>query len=485
MGVELSVMGAKEGTGEADEVATYADAARGVYKKLIVRDGLVQGAILLGDASVAPSLLQHFDRATRIPGAPADLLFPSSGNAPASASAADLPNDAQICNCNGVSKGRILEAIQGGCRSLKAVCDSTRAGSGCGSCKPQVEAVLQAAAGDLVVEDPSAHYYVAGVALTKPQLMAAIKEKGLKSVSSVFAELAGGKEDPGSKAGLASLLKTLWGREYVDERDARFINDRVHANIQRDGRFSVVPRIYGGVTSADQLRRIADVADKYQVPMVKITGGQRIDLLGIRKENLPAVWKDLGMPSGHAYSKAFRTCKTCVGTDFCRYGVGDSTALGIAIEKRFQGIESPAKMKLAANGCPRNCAEATTKDLGAVAIEGGRWEVYVGGAAGSRVRKGDILCVVSTHDDVLKYMGRFMQYYREEARYLERTYDFVERVGIESLRRKLVDDVDGIAARLDEAIQAAVDAYDDPWKEAEVPVHPSQFRTTVGAVAVE
>jgi nitrite reductase (NADH) large subunit len=244
-----------------------------------------------------------------------------------------------------------------------------------------------------------------------------------------------------------------------------------------------VPRIYGGVTSAAELRRIADVADKYQVPMVKLTGGQRIDLLGIPKEKLPDVWRDLGIPSGHAYTKAFRTCKTCVGTDYCRYGVGDSTALGIAIEKRFQGIESPHKMKLAANGCPRNCAEATTKDLGAVAIEGGRWEVYVGGAAGSRVRKGDILCVVDTHDDVLKYMGRFMQYYREHAKYLERTYDFVERLGIERLRLILVDDVEGIAERLDAEIQAAVDAYKDPWLEAERPIHPSQFQTTLATVA--
>ena len=214
----------------------------------------------------------------------------------------------------------------------------------------------------------------------KPELIAAIRERNLRSVSAVFAALAGGSEDPESKAGLASLLKTIWGGEYEDERDARFINDRVHANIQNDGTFSVIPRIYGGVTSAAQLRRIADVADKYEVPMVKITGGQRIDLLGIPKEKLPDVWRDLGMPSGHAYTKAFRTCKTCVGTEFCRYGVGDSTALGIAIEQRFQGLESPHKMKLATAGCPRNCSEATTKDVGAVAIEGGRWEIYVGGA---------------------------------------------------------------------------------------------------------
>jgi nitrite reductase (NADH) large subunit len=478
MGVELSVMGEKEAASEADEVATYSDPARGVYKKLIVREGRLAGAILLGDASVAPSLAQMFDRATRIPGSPAELLFPAAG-APGAASAAELPGDVQICNCNGVSKARLVEAVKDGCRSLKTLCDATRAGTGCGSCKPQVQEVLQAAAGDSLAEDPAAHYYVRGVPLAKPELVAAIRERGLRSVSQVFAELANGQEDAGSKAGLASLLRTVWGRDYVEERDARFINDRVHANIQRDGTFSVVPRIYGGVTSPAQLRRIADVAEKYHVPMLKITGGQRIDLLGIPKEKLPDVWRDLGIPSGHAYSKAFRTCKTCVGTDFCRYGVGDSTALGIAIEKRFQGVESPHKMKLAANGCPRNCAEATTKDLGAVAIEGGRWEIYIGGAAGSRVRKGDVLCVVDTHDEVLKHMGRFMQYYREHARYLERTYDFVERLGIEKLRRVLVDDAEGIAERLDAAIQAAIDAYQDPWLEADRSLHPSQFRSTL------
>jgi nitrite reductase (NADH) large subunit len=299
----------------------------------------------------------------------------------------------------------------------------------------------------------------------------------------VFAALAGGKEDPASKMGLASLLKTIWGAEYEDERDARFINDRVHANIQKDGTFSVVPRIYGGVTSAAELRRIADVAEKYSVPMVKITGGQRIDLLGVPKERLPDVWRDLGMPSGYAYAKSFRTCKTCVGSEFCRYGVGDSTTLGVQIERRFQGVESPAKMKLATAGCPRNCSEATTKDLGAVAIEGGKWEVYVGGGAGSRVRKGDVLCVVASHDEVLAVMGRFIQYYRERARYLERTYDFVERVGIEKLRAILVDDAEGIGAELDAAMQATIDAYRDPWLEAEEPVHPAQFTTLVGLTA--
>ena len=481
MGVDLTVMGEREARDENDEVATYAEPSRGVYKKLIVRDGRLAGAILMGDTSMAPALLQSFDRGALLPENRAELLFPLASEG-ASQSVVDLPDDAQICNCNGVSKGAIIAAVKSGCRSLKLLCDATRAGTGCGSCKPQARELLEYAAGDLVAPDPSIHYYVPGVPLTKPELIAAIKERELKSVSSVFAALAGGKDDPGSKIGLASLLKTIWRDEYEDERDARFINDRVHANIQKDRTFSVVPRIYGGVTSPDELRRIADVAEKYNVRMVKITGGQRIDLLGVRKEDLPNVWRDLGMPSGHAYTKAFRTCKTCVGSEFCRFGVGDSVALGIAIEKRYQGIEFPHKVKLATTGCPRNCSEATTKDIGAVAIEGGKWEIYVGGAAGSKVRKGDLLITVETHDDALLYIGRFMQYYRENAKYLERTYDFAERLGIEKLRAVLVDDSEGICERLDTEIKAAADAYVDPWREAVKPVHPSQF---VNALQVE
>ncbi|MCI0422443.1 MAG: nitrite reductase large subunit NirB [Acidobacteria bacterium] len=482
MGVELAVMGDKQPREREDEEVSYVERSRGIYKKLIIRNGQLAGAILLGDSLRAASLHQYFDQGSELPENRAELLFPMTGEAKP-LTMAYVPDSAQICNCNGVSKGRLVQAIQSGCcRSLKSLCDATRAGTGCGSCKPQVQAILEMASDGLMVEDPSAHYYVPGIPLAKPALIQAIKEQGLRSVSAVFEALAGGREDAGSKVGLASLLKTVWGKDYDDERDARFINDRVHANVQKDRTFSVIPRIYGGVTSAAELRRIADVAEKYSVPMVKITGGQRIDLLGISKENLPKVWQDLGMPSGHAYTKAFRTCKTCVGTEFCRYGVGDSTTLGIQIEKRFQGIESPHKMKLAAAGCPRNCSEATTKDLGAVAIEGGRWEIYIGGAAGSRVRKGDILCVVDTHQEVLKFIGRFMQYYRENGKYLERTYDFVERIGIERLRRLLVDDSEGICPRLDEEIQAAVDAYADPWQEAVHQAHPTQFLDALAPV---
>jgi nitrite reductase (NADH) large subunit len=484
MGVELASMGATKPASADDEVVVYREPARGIYKKLIVRGGEIAGAILLGDIEAAATLLQMFLNGTKAPARRADLLF-GSPTGVALLKASDLPDNAQICNCNGVSKKQIVDAIQNrSCHSVSKVGACTRAGLGCGSCKSLVAQLLESYLGE-VAYDPTEHYYVPGVPLEKSQLVRELRTRGIKSVSETFAQLADGREDPASKVGLASLLKTLWPGEYEDERDARFINDRVHANIQKNGTFSVVPRIYGGVTTADELMRIATVAVKYNVPMVKLTGGQRIDLLGIRKEDLPSVWKELGMPSGHAYTKAFRTCKSCVGTDFCRYGVGDSIALAQKIERRFQGVESPHKMKLATAGCPRNCSEAYVKDLGAVAIEGGKWEIYVGGAAGGSVRKGDLLCTVDTHDEVLLYMGRFMQYYREHGKYLERTYGFVERVGIETLRQILVSDSLGICSQLDDEIQKAVDAYQDPWKEAELPAYPAQFSGPELAHALE
>jgi nitrite reductase (NADH) large subunit len=342
-----------------------------------------------------------------------------------------------------------------------------------------------AADGDLT-EDPAASYYVPGIPMAKPELVAAIREQDLRSVSAVFAALApGGQDDAKSKMGLTSLLKMLWGVDFVPEKDGEFINDRVHANIQRDGTFSVVPQMKGGVTTPAQLRRIAEVAEKYEVPMVKVTGGQRIDLLGVRKEDLPAVWDDLGMPSGYAYGKSFRTVKTCVGSDFCRFGLGDSTQLGIDLETRFQGIESPAKMKLAVVGCPRNCAEAYVKDVGVVAIGNGKWEVYVGGAAGATVRKGDLLATVDSPQEVLRLTGRFLQYYRENANWLERTYDFVPRIGLEKIKAVLLEDSEGICADLDAGIQRSIDAYTDPWgQDGKEPATPGQFRSSLPLVAL-
>ena len=483
MGVDLLAIGEKEAASENDEVITFSNPTAGVYKKLIVQDGKLVGAILLGDSLGSPRLLEAFHRGGELPKERADLLFPPAAEAPGIPRVEDVPDSFQICNCNGVSKGAILEAVKSGCNSMGAVCDATKAGTGCGSCKAQVQVLVEAASDAPLTEDPSVHFYVPAIALCKPELIDAIREGNLRSVSAVLDTLAGGAGDAKSKIGLASLLKIIWGEGYEDERDARFVNDRVHANIQKDGTFSVVPRILGGVVTPQQLRSIADVAEKYAVPMVKITGGQRIDLLGLRKAQLPDVWRDLGMPSGHAYTKAVRTVKTCVGEEFCRFGLGNSTKLGIEIERKFQGMETPHKVKMAASACPRNCAESTTKDVGVVAIEGGRWEIYVGGAAGSSVRKGDLLCVVNDHDEVLKYTGRFLQYYRENAKYLERTYGFVERLGIEELRRILIDDREGIADRLDKDINAAAAAYADPWAEGADPAHPLQFAD--GLVSIE
>jgi nitrite reductase (NADH) large subunit len=464
MGVEVASMGIVEPQLPDDEVVQFSEPKRGTYKKLIIRDGRLVGGILLGDISKAAYLIQTFDRNTPLPEERLHLLF-DIGDPPQQVTFAEMSANTQVCNCNGVSKGAIVACVNAGKRNSKAVMDATRAGMGCGSCKSMVAEIVEWACGGETEEDPSVHYYVPGVPLTKPELIRAIRERNLRSVSAVFDYLAGGKEDAASKPGLASLLKTVWKGEYEDEKDARFINERIHANIQKDGTFSVVPQMPGGITSPAQLHRIAFVAEKYHVPLVKLTGGQRIDLLGIRKDDLPKVWRDLDMPSGYAYGKSYRTCKSCVGSDFCRFGLGDAISLALKIENEFQGFDSPHKMKLATAGCPRNCSEAMVKDLGAVAVEGGKWEIYIGGAAGSSVRKGDILCQAASHEEVLKIMGRFIQYYRENARYLERTHGFVERIGIDKIRAVVVEDSEGIAERLDREIAESKAAYKDPWKE--------------------
>jgi nitrite reductase (NADH) large subunit len=478
-GVDVASMGVQGPERDTDEHIVFSEPKRGVYKSLVIRDEKLIGATMLGDTSKVAFLMQAFDRGLPLPEERLEMLF-NLGTPAEEVGAAELADDAQVCNCNGVSKGALVACVESGVKSVAGVMDKTRAGKGCGSCKTMVCQIVEWAAGGAVREDPSANWYVPGVPMDKPELMTAIRDQGLRSVSAVFTALApSGAEDAKSKMGLASLLKMMWADEYIDEKDARFINDRVHANIQKDGTFSVVPQMKGGVTTPAQLRKIADVAEKWDVPMVKLTGGQRIDLLGIKKEDLPGVWADLGMPSGYAYGKSFRTVKTCVGSEFCRFGVGDSTSLGIRLESRFQGLESPAKMKLAVTGCPRNCAEAYVKDVGVVAIDGGRWEIYIGGAAGAHIRKGDLLATVDDPDIVVTLAGRFMQWYRENAKWLERTYAFVPRMGIDYVREVIVQDSLGIADELDARMQASIDNYQDPWLEGAAPATPGQFRTSL------
>jgi nitrite reductase (NADH) large subunit len=480
MGVELASMGLTAPQDEADEIIQFSEPKHGTYKKLIVRDGRLVGGILMGDISKAAFLMQAFDRNTPLPDERLGLLF-DLGAPPQKVTLDEMPAEAQVCNCNGVSKAAIGAAVEDGNRTLKTVMKATRAGAGCGSCKALVGDLVEWFCGGAVEEDPSIHYYVECIPMQKTDLVKAVKAQGLRSVSSVFAALSTVGEHAPSKPALASLLATVWAGEYEDERDSRFINDRVHGNIQKDGTFSVIPEMPGGVCTPAELMRIAEVAVKFNVPLVKLTGGQRIDLVGIPKEQLPAVWKDLGMPAGSAWGKSYRTCKSCIGTDFCRFGLGDSMGLAAKIEKKFRGIDSPGKLKLGTTGCPRNCAEALIKDVGLVAVEGGRWEIYVGGAGGAHVRKGDHLCTVDTEEEALAITGRFMQWYRENAKYKERTYTFMERVGIERARAVVVDDVDGIAAELDAAMDASCAAAYDPWREAYAPKTANQFTSLIPA----
>jgi nitrite reductase (NADH) large subunit len=478
MGVELASMGQTEAKDEHDEVIQFSEPKRGAYKKLIVRNGRLVGGILMGDISKAAFLMQAFDRETPLPDERLSMLFDLGGPSQ-KVTLDEMPAEAQVCNCNGVNKEAIGACVAAGARTTKAVMVKTRAGMGCGSCKGLVEELVTWFSGGKLEEDPSVHYYVPTIPLAKPELIKAVREKQLKSVSSVFRELAGGHEDPGAKPALSSLLSTIWAGEYEDERDARFINDRVHGNIQKDGTFSIVPEMPGGVCTPEELIRIGEIARKYAVPLVKLTGGQRIDLVGVPKEQMPDVWRDIGMPAGYAWGKSYRTCKSCIGVEFCRFGLGDSMALALKIERRFRGIDSPGKLKLATAGCPRNCSEAYVKDVGAVAIGDGKWEIYVGGAAGAHVRKGDLLCTVDSHEEVLKISGRFMQWYREQAKYKERTYTFLERMGIERVRAVVVEDSEGIGASLDAAMEASVSATYDPWLEADKPKTASQFAALI------
>jgi len=480
MGVELASMGLTEPEHEHDEVVQFSEARHGTYKKLIVRDGRLVGGILMGDISKAAYLMQAFDRETPLPDERLSLLF-DLGTPPQKVTLDEMPATAQVCNCNGVTKAAIGACVASGKRTPKAVMSATRAGMGCGSCKGLVGEVVAWFCGGDMEEDLSVHYYVPSIPMAKPDLVKAIREQGLKSVSSVFKALAAdGREDAASKPALASLLITLWDDAYEDERDARFINDRVHGNIQKDGTFSVVPEMAGGVTTPAELMRIAQVAVKYAVPLVKLTGGQRIDLVGVPKQDLPGMWADLDMPAGWAWAKSYRTCKSCIGTDYCRFGLGDSMGLAKKIEAKFRGIDSPGKLKLATAGCPRNCSEAMVKDVGAVAIGEDRWEIYVGGAAGSAIRKGDVLCTVIGEDEVIRISGRFMQWYRENAKYKERTHTFIERMGIDRVRAVVVEDAEGIAASLDAAMEASVNAVKkDPWLERSAPATANQFAAPI------
>jgi nitrite reductase (NADH) large subunit len=372
----------------------------------------------------------------------------------------------EVCGCNGVAKGTIVKAIrsQNLC-TLEEVRKCTKASSSCGSCTGLVEQILIATAGADYSAAPRNKPMCGCTDASHDQVRAAIREQKYLSIPQVHAGL--GWRTPNGCASCRPALNyyliSTWPREAQDDPQSRFINERVHANIQKDGTYSVVPRMWGGETSASELRRIADVVDKYRIPTVKVTGGQRIDLLGVKKSDLPAVWKDLGMPSGHAYAKALRTVKTCVGSEWCRFGTQDSTRMGKELERALWRMYAPHKVKLAVSGCPRNCAEAGIKDVGVIGVDSG-WEIYVAGNGGIKTEVALFLCKVKTAEEVLETAGAFLQLYREEAWYLDRTVHYVARVGLDYIKAKILDDAEN-RKRLWERLQFSLADEPDPWHE--------------------
>ncbi|WP_153771190.1 nitrite reductase large subunit NirB [Labrenzia sp. CE80] len=458
---------------EDREEIVLRDASAGVYKRLVLKDNKIIGAVLYGETADGPWFFDLLKKETDVSELRETLIFGQAyqGGAPLdpTAAVAALPDDAEICGCNGVCKGTIVNAIhEKGLTGLDDVRAHTKASASCGTCTGLVEQLLVATLGDAY--DPAAVQPMCGCTdLGHGDVRRLIKAKELKTIPEVMQEL-----EWTSSCGCAKCRPALnyylvadWPDEYADDYQSRFINERVHANIQKDGTYSVVPRMWGGMTSSKELRAIADVVDKYDIPAVKCTGGQRIDMLGIKKEDLPGVWADLGeagFVSGQAYAKGLRTVKTCVGTDWCRFGTQDSTGLGIKLEKFMWGSWTPAKLKLAVSGCPRNCAEATCKDIGIVCVDSG-YEIHFAGAAGLDIKGTEILGNVTTEEEALEHVVALAQMYREQGFYLERIYKWAKRIGVEEIRRQIMDDAAMRKRYFDAFVFSQKFAQVDPWSE--------------------
>ncbi len=454
--------------GEGAKTIRVHDEFSGIYKKVVIKDNKIIGAVLFGDTADGTRLMQMIRSGTDISGMEKTALLRDSSSNPGSAGGgvAEMSDDTIICGCNGVSKGTICSAInEQGLTSVEEVKNCTTASRSCGGCKPLVSDLLAHALGDSYDKSAVKETMCGCTDRSREEIVQAIREKGLTLVREVMNVMGWKTEEGCSKCrpALNYYLGMVNPKAYKDDRSSRFVNERMHANIQKDGTYSVVPRMYGGVTNPAELKRIAEVAEKFNVPTVKLTGGQRIDLLGVKKEDLTRMWEELDMPSGYAYGKALRTVKTCVGEDYCRFGTGDAMGMGIAMEKRFERLNTPAKFKMAVSGCPRNCAESGIKDLGVVSVDGG-WELYAGGNGGVKVRVGDLLTTVKTEAEVIEYTEAYLQYYRETGNYGERTSEWVTRLGVEHIR-EVIQDADrrkALCERIDEALAVTK----DPWKEA-------------------
>ena len=450
-GIDLFSAGDFSGSDGSEDIVMR-DAARGVYKRVVVQDSRIIGAVLYGDTADGNWYFDLLKKGEDISDIREALIFGqafAAGGALAdpNAAVAALSDDAEICGCNGVSKGQVVACISGGAHSVDAVRSGCKASASCGSCTGLVESLLAVTLGEGAVES-GPKTLCKCTSFTHDDVRRLILEKELKAIPEVMQELHWTTPEGCSscRPALNYYLLCAWPGEYQDDEKSRFVNERLHANIQKDGTYSVVPRMWGGLTNPRELRAIADVVEKYNAPMVKVTGGQRLDIFGIRKEDLPAVWADLnaaGMVSGHAYGKALRTVKTCVGSEWCRFGTQDSTGLGVKLEQLTWGSYMPHKFKMAVSGCPRNCAEATIKDFGVVCVDSG-YELHVGGNGGIKVRATDLLCKVETEQEAMVVCVAFIQLYREDAHYLERTAPWLERKGLDWIKAQLFDDEQAI-----------------------------------------
>ncbi|MEE9342323.1 MAG: nitrite reductase large subunit NirB [Gammaproteobacteria bacterium] len=472
-GIDLFSAGDFNGD-ETTEELVLQDPGQGIYKKVVLKDNKIQGAVMYGDTIDGTWYFELMRDNTDVSDIRDKLLFGQahlgdSGHGDDNRVAA-MANTAEICGCNGVCKGDIVDAIsKKSLFTLEDVRVHTKASSSCGSCTGLVEALLAHTLGGDYSQSPGKKPLCGCTEFTHDEVRTSIRENQLKSVPAVQKFLEWKAPDGCGKCrpALNYYLLCQWPGEYNDDNQSRFINERAHANIQKDATFSVIPRMWGGGTTPDELRAIADAAEKFDVKTVHVTGGQRIAMYGLKKEELPEVWSDLsnaGLVSGHAYGKALRTVKTCVGKEWCRFGTQDSTQLGIDLEKMTWGSWTPHKYKMAASGCPRNCAEATIKDFGVVCVDSG-YELHVGGNGGVKVRATDFLCHVETSEQVMEYAAAFMQLYREEAHYLERTAPWLERVGLSYVKDKIVEDDKGRQALADRFHYAQKFSQTDPWKE--------------------
>jgi nitrite reductase (NADH) large subunit len=456
--------------GNGAEDIVLRDASRGIYKRVVVREDRIVGAVLYGDTADGNWYFDLLRRGESVSDIRDALIFGQAfasggGQVDPKAAVAALSDEAEICGCNGVTKGQVVACIGTGAHSLDAVRSGCKASASCGSCTGLVETLLSLTLGGEVEAGPRTMCKC--TSFGHDDVRREIVAQGMRSIPEVMQKLHWATPDGCSACRPALnyyLLCALPG-EYVDDQQSRFVNERMHANIQKNGTYSVVPRMWGGLTNPRELRAIADVVEKFNAPMVKVTGGQRLDIFGIRKEDLPAVWADLnaaGMVSGHAYGKSLRTVKTCVGSEWCRFGTQDSTGLGVKLERATWGSWMPHKFKIAVSGCPRNCAEATIKDFGVVCVDSG-YELHVGGNGGIKVRATDLLCKVATEGEAMEMCAAFIQLYREEARYLERTAPWIERVGLAYIQQRLLPDADARAELARRFFFSQQFMQDDPW----------------------